>query len=359
MENALRKLIVTAIISASIATGAYAEEFQIGFIVPNPIGETGWDHELDRGRQGMAEHFGDKIKVYAVDSVGEGPDATRMMNKLAAQGIDALFLGSFGHMNDGMKLAKQRPELAVIHAGGYLQDTNFATYAVRHYEGAYLAGMAAGYATKSNTLGVVAAFQLPEVLGIMNAYVLGAQSVNENLNDVKVVWLNSWFDPAKNKAAAESLVSQGSDVIFSLFPGTPAAVAAAEEMGVYAVTTLSDSSAFAPTKHLAAVQVDFAPIYISLVQDVMDGKFEGKDTFVGIAKGTVAIAGLSADLSDEQRAAILAKQDAIGAGSFEPFAGPITDNTGKEVVAAGTALDVGGIKSMGFVVQGIDTTLSN
>ncbi|MEX3009671.1 BMP family ABC transporter substrate-binding protein [Hoeflea sp. TYP-13] len=360
MKTPLKVILTAAMLSMGALSAAIADDaFKIGFIVPNPIGDVGWDHELDRGRQAVAEHFGDKVSIQAIDSVGEGPDSTRVMNKMASQGVDMIFLGSFGHMNDGLKLAKQYPDLAVVHAGGYQQADNFATYAVRHYEGAYLAGMAAGYATKSNTLGVIAAFPLPEVVGIMNAYVLGAQSVNPNLNDVKVIWMNSWFDPAKNKASAESLVSQGADVVFSLFPGTPSAVAASEELGVYTTVTLSDNSAFAPTRHLAAIQVDFGPIMIAKVQEAMDGKFVGNDTFAGIGENSVSVAGLSKDLSEEQKSAILAKQDEIRSGGFHPFQGPITDNKGKEAVAAGSKLDDGAVKGMNFLVQGIDTSLPN
>ena len=358
----MKHIIKTLGLAALLGFGAPAfagDPFKIGFIVPNPVGEVGWDHELDRGRKAIEAHYGDKIEVQAVDSVGEGPDATRIMNKMAAQGSDMIFLGSFGHMNDGIKLAQQNPDLAVVHAGGYLNETNFATYAPRHYEGAYLAGMAAGYATENDQLGVIAAFPLPEVVGIMNSYVLGAQSVNSNLKDVKVVWMNSWFDPAKNKASAESLVSQGVDVLFSLFPGTPSAIAAAEEMGVYVTATLSDSTKFAPTKHLAAIQVNFVEIYKAKIDEAMAGNFTGNDTFSGIADGAVSVAGLSPELSDDQRAAILAKQAEIGSGSFEPFSGPITDNLGTEIVASGAALDIGGIKGMNFLVKGIDTTLPN
>lgn len=354
------KTTMTAATIAALAVPALADDpLKIGFIVPNPIGKIGWDHELDRGRKVMEEHFGDKIEVQAVDSVGEGPDATRVMNKMAAQGANAIFLGSFGHMNDGIKLAKQRPDLAVIHAGGYLNEANFATYAPRHYEGSYLCGMAAGYATKNGQLGVIAAFPLPEVIGMMNAYVLGAQSVNPDLKDVKVVWMNSWFDPAKNRASAESLFAQGSDVLYSLFPGTPSAISTAEENGVYVVATLSDSTKFAPTKHLCTGQTNFGAIYIDQVNKIMDGSFSGTDIFAGIAEGAIEVAGLSPDLSEEQRAAILAKQEDIGQGKAHPFTGPITNNQGNLVVAEGATPDVGAIKGMNYIVEGIDTTIPN
>ncbi|MCY4304284.1 MAG: BMP family ABC transporter substrate-binding protein [Aestuariivita sp.] len=343
-----------------LAAPTFADNtLNIGFIVPNPIGEVGWDHELDRGRQMMEAHFGDNISVTAVDSVGEGPDATRMMNRMVAQGADMIFLGSFGHMNDGIALAKRNKDLAVIHAGGYLTGERFATYAPRHYQASYLCGMAAGYVAENAKLGIIAAFPLPEVIGMMNAYVLGAQSVNSAIDNVQVVWLNSWFDPARNRSAAEALISGGIDVLYSLFPGTPAAISTAEENGVYAVATLSNNSKFAPTKHLCAGQTHFGAIYIDYVNAMMNGNFTSGDTFAGIAEGAMEVAGLSLDLTDEQRIAIITKQDEMRAGTFDPFTGLITDNTGAEAVPEGVSLDISGIKSMNFLVQGLDTTLPN
>lgn len=342
---------------ACFLSSAHAAPFEIGYVIPNPIGEVGWDHELDRGRQAIVDHFGDKVHVHAVNGVGEGPDSTRVMTKMVTDGAQMLILGSFGHMQDGLKLAKSHPQLSVLHVGGYINDKNFATLALRHYEGTYLCGMAAGYTTKNGQLGVVAAFPLPEVVNIMNAYVLGAQSVNPNLKPVKVVWLNSWYSPEKEKSSTESLVSQGSDVVFSLFPGTPTTVATAEQLGVYVTVTDSDNSKFAPTKHLCAEQMNFGPSMNMKVQEALDGKFVGNDTFSGVKDGSIEVAGLNKSLTDTQKSAILAKQDEIRKGSFAPFTGPITANDGKVAVAAGTKLDDGAIKSMNFLVKGIDTTL--
>jgi basic membrane protein A len=356
MDAWIKRVVMTAALSF-VMSAAQADPFKIGFVIPNPIGEVGWDHELDRGRQAIVDHFGDKVEMHSVNSVGEGPDATRVMNKMVADGMQMLILGSFGHMNDGLKIAKSHPQLSVLHIGGYLNEKNFATLALRHYEGTYLCGMAAGFATKSNELGVVAAFPLPEVVNMMNAYVLGAQSVNPNLKPVKVIWLNSWFDPAKEKSSAESLVSQGADVVFSLFPGTPSTVAAAEQLGVYVVATDSDSTKFAPTKHLCAAQMQLGPALIKKVQEALNGNFKGNDTFAGIKDGAMEVAGLSKDLSEKQKAQILGKQEEIRKGSFQPFTGPITSNDGKVAVASGTSLSDGDIKSMKFLVKGIDTTL--
>lgn len=357
MKRWIKSLCAAAAIGCATFSIAHADPFKIGFVIPNPIAEVGWDHELDRGRQAIVDHFGNKVEMHAVNSVGEGPDATRVMNKIVSDGVQMLILGSFGHMKDGLALAKSHPELSVFHIGGYINEKNFATMALRHYEGTYLCGMAAGMATKTGVLGVVAAFPLPEVINILNAYVLGAQSVNSHLKPVKVVWLNSWYNPAMEKSSTESLVSQGSDVVFSLFPGTPSTVAAAEQLGVYVTVTDSDNTKFAPTKHLCAEQMELGPGMIKKVQQAMDGKFVGDDTFAGIKDGGVEVAGLSKDLSANQKGMILAKQDEIRNGTFKPFTGPITANDGKEAVPAGTSLDDKNIKGMNFLVQGIDTAL--
>ncbi|SEJ76627.1 nucleoside-binding protein [Pseudooceanicola nitratireducens] len=359
MFKIVRAPLIGAALALSWAGALHAQDpLEISILAPNAIGDVGWDHEIYRGKEVLEKRFGDKVKVAVVDSVGEGPNATRAMNRLVANGTDVLILGGFGHMSDGLTLAKRSPDLKVLHIGGYQNLPNFATFTVRHYQASYLCGMAAGYATQNGQLGVVAAFPLPEVLGILNAYVLGAQSVNPDLKPVKVVWLNAWYDPPRDRAAAESLISQGSDVVYSLFPGTPSAVATAEEKGVYAVTTLSDNSAHAPTKHLCAGQADFGVVYGNVVQSVFDENFEGKDTFAGVTEGAMQVAGLSKDLTDEQRAAIMAKQEEMRAGTFEPFTGPVTNNTGSEAIAAEKVLSSAEIKSMDFLVDGIDAQLN-
>jgi simple sugar transport system substrate-binding protein len=355
--KARSKYLGTAAILACLMSAAHADPFKIGFVLPNAIGEVGWDHELDRGRQAIVDHFGNKVEMNAVSGVGEGPDSTRVMTKMVADGAQMLILGSFGHMKDGLALAKSHPQLSVLHLTGYMNEKNFATIDVRHYEATYLCGMAAGMATKSDNLGIVAAFPLPLVVNMMNAYVLGAQSVNSHLKPVKVVWLNSWYNPAMEKSAAESLVSQGADVVFSLFPGTPSTVATAQQLGVYVVATDTDSTKFAPTKHLCAAQMELGPGFIEKTQQAIDGHFLGDDTFAGIKEGGIHVAGLNKDLSESQKQMILAKQDEIRTGKFKPFTGPITSNDGKEVVPAGTSLDDKSIKNMNFLVKGIDTTL--
>ncbi|MEH6728791.1 MAG: BMP family ABC transporter substrate-binding protein, partial [Hyphomicrobiales bacterium] len=197
LTKTLKHLAAATLATAMITSAASAaDKLKMGFIYPSPVGDVGWAHELDEGRKKIEAMFGDQIETVVVENVPEGPDAARIMNQMASTGAGMIMIGSFGYMNDGLKLAGQKPDINFIHASGYKTAANFGNFQTRNYESAYAAGMAAGYVSKSNTLGVVAAYAIPEVVGIINAFTLGAQKTNPDTT-VKVVWLNSWFNPSK------------------------------------------------------------------------------------------------------------------------------------------------------------------
>ena len=225
----LRRIVALFVVGV-LTVGAHsasAAELKIGFVYPSPVGDVGWAHELDNGRKAIEAAFGDRVETVVAENIPEGPDASRIMNQMASTGAKMIMLGSFGYMNDGLKLAKKRPDMTFIHASGYKLADNFGNFQTRNYESAYLAGIGAGFVTKSNILGIVAAYPIPEVVGIINAFTMGAQLVNQGVS-VKVVWLNSWFDPSKAQESARSLVSQKADVLLSLYQDTPSVVTVAE-----------------------------------------------------------------------------------------------------------------------------------
>lgn len=345
-------------IGLSVGTGAVLAQdaFKIGYIYPSPAGDVGWAHELDRGRQAIEDKFGDKVESVVVENIPEGPDAARIMNQMASQGADMIMLGSFGYMNDGLKLAKQYPDLKIIHASGYKLADNMGNFQTRNYESAYVAGMGAGYVTQSNTIGMVAAYAIPEVVGIINAFTMGAQSTNPDIT-VKVVWLNSWFDPSKAQESARSLIAQQSDIIFSIYQDTPSVVTVAEEEGVYVVNTSSDMKAYAPNHLLVSMQISWADYFIEQVQAAMDGTFKGTAFWGGMADNAVSMESWSDDLSEEQRAALDAKVSDIAAGKFHPFDGPVIDQSGKEMVAEGSTLSDGDLLGINWLVKGVETQL--
>lgn len=342
---------------ASLWTPAHAQDpFKIGYIYPSPAGDVGWAHELDRGRLAIEEKFGDKVESIVVENIPEGPDAARIMNQMAAQGADMMMLGSFGYMNDGLKLAKKFPDLKIIHASGYKLADNLGNFQTRNYESAYVAGVAAGFVTKSNTIGMVAAYAIPEVVGLINAFTLGAQSTNPDIS-VKVVWLNSWFDPSKAQESARSLIAQKSDVIFSIYQDTPSVVTVAEEEGVYVVNTSSDMKAYAPDHLLVSLQISWADYFIGQVQAAMDGTFKGEAFWGGMADNAVSLESWSDDLSQEQRAALDEKMAQITAGKFHPFTGPIIDQAGNEKIPAGETISDGDLLGISWLVKGVETNL--
>lgn len=344
--------------TALIGTAANAEKLKIGFIYPSPVGDVGWAKQLDDGRKAIEDAFGDTVESVVVENVPEGPDAARVMNQMASSGADMIMIGSFGYMNDGLKLAKRKTDMSFIHASGYKTAQNFGNFQTRNYESAYVAGMAAGFVTESNTLGVVAAYAIPEVVGIINTFTLGAQRTNPDIS-VKVVWLNSWFNPAKAQESARSLAAQSADVVFSLYQDTPSVVTVAEENGFYVINTSSDMKKYAPTKLLASMTIDWGPYFIKQVQAKLDGNFEGTAYWGGMADGAVGLASLSDDLSPAEKEQINNAMAEIASGALHPYNGPITAQDGSEKVANGATLDDGALLGINWLVQGVETRLPN
>ncbi|WP_373502225.1 BMP family ABC transporter substrate-binding protein [Aestuariivirga sp.] len=353
----LLALTASAVALAATANAARAEgKVKMGFIYPSPVGDVGWAHELDEGRKKIVEKFGDKVEAVTAENIPEGPDAARTMNQMIADGAKLLMIGSFGYMNDGLKLAKQYPDVAIINASGYKLDANFGNFQTRNYETSYIAGLAAGYVTTSNILGVVAAYPIPEVIGIINAFTLGAQKTNPEIT-VKIVWLNSWFDPNKSQEAARSLVAAKADVLFSLYQDTPEVVALAEELGVYSISTSSDMKKYAPKKYLMGMGIDWSPHFIDVAAQVLAGSFKGTSYWGGMKDGAVHAASLTPDLTPEQKKVTDDAIAAITAGTFHPLTGPVMDQDGTEKLAAGVAIADGDMASINWLVKGVETRI--
>jgi simple sugar transport system substrate-binding protein len=259
-----RKLIALATVAASFAFAAAApvraeEPLKVAFVYVGPVGDAGWSYAHEQGRLAMDKALAGKVKSTYVENVAEGADAERVIRKLAADGNKLIFTTSFGYMNATEKVAKAFPNVVFEHATGYKTGKNMGTYETRLYEGAYLNGVIAGKMTKTNTLGMVASFPIPEVIRNIDAFTLGAQSVNPKIK-MKVIWVNSWYDPAKERQAAETLVAQGVDVL-TQNTDSPATLQVAQEKGKYAFGWDSDMSKFAPKAHLTAATNNWGGFY--------------------------------------------------------------------------------------------------
>lgn len=342
--------VLPALVSFTSASAAETEPLKIGFVYVSPIGEAGWTWQQDLGRKEMEEKLGDKIKTQYVEDVPEGADAERVIRDLAQQGNKLIFSTSFGFMNPTLKVAKQFPDVKFVHSTGYKTAANVATTNARFYEARYLAGIIAGKMTKSNVAGYVGAFPIPEVLQGINAFTRGMRSVNPDA-EVRVIWVNSWFDPGKERDAALALIGQGADVVTHHTDST-ATVQAAEEKGKYAIAYHSDMKAFGPNAQLAAVTHHWGRYFTKEAQDVLNGTWKSDSTWGGIKDDMAAIEGFGPAVSDDLKKLVIDKQAEIVAGTLSPFTGPIKDNQGKVQLESGV-LDDAGLNKMNYYVEGV------
>jgi basic membrane protein A len=354
MKNTFK--ILCLMLSLSISAFCFAKEpLKIGFVYVSSTGEAGWTYTHDQARLNLEKVFGDKIKTTFIENVAEGPDAERVITQLAQSGHELIFTTSFGYMNPTLKVAKRFPNVKFEHATGYKQAANVGTYFDRIYEARYLTGVVAGYMTKTNIVGYIGAFPIPEVVRGINAFTLGLRSVKPDAV-VKVVWVNTWFDPAKEREAANSLIDQKADII-TFHTDSPAAVQAAEDAGIYAVGYHSDMSAFGPKAHLTAAVHNWNGFYVKKVQAVLDGTWKADDVWEGIGSGMTEIAPFNKAVPEDVVNKVNALSKQIAAKTFHPFTGPIKDQSGKLILAEGEVMQDKDLLGMSYYVQGVDGNL--
>jgi simple sugar transport system substrate-binding protein len=327
------------------------EPAKIGFVYVSPVGDAGWTSQHHAGREEMQKALGDRVTTSFVEKVPEGADAERVIRDLAQQGHQLIFTTSFGFMNPTLKVAEEFPNVKFEHATGYKTAPNMAAYNVRFYEGRYLAGMIAGKSSKTNTLGYVAAFPIPEVLQGINAFTLGARAVNPKAQ-VRVVWVNSWYDPGKERDAANALIGQGADVVTHHTDST-AVVATAEEKGKMAVAYHSDMSKFGPKAQLAAVTHHWGAYYTRRTQAMLDGKWTTGSVWMGMSDGAIKLEAINASVPKDVVDMVTAKGEEIRGGRLHPFSGPIRTNEGKDVLAKDAVMTDEQLGQMNFYVDGV------
>lgn len=355
-----RKLIALAALAVSLGlaagTPARAEEaLKVAFVYVGPVGDAGWTYAHEQGRLAMQKNLGAKVTSTFVESVPEGADAERVIRKLAADGNKLIFTTSFGYMNPTEKVAKAFPNVVFEHATGFKTGKNMGMYESRMYEGAYLNGVVAGKMTKSKTLGIVASFPIPEVIRNINAFTLGAQSVNPGIK-TKVIWVNSWYDPAKERQAAETMIAQGADVL-NQNTDSPATLQVAQEKGVYAFGWDSDMSKFAPKAHLTAATNQWGDFYTETAKAVIAGTWKSGEVRGGLKEGMVKMSPLNPVVPADAAKAFEEKKAAIASGKFHPFQGPLKDQSGAIKVAAGAVLPLKELLSMNYYVQGVEGSI--
>jgi basic membrane protein A len=339
---------------AASAPAAKAEPLKIAFAYVGPVGDGGWTYAHDNGRKAVQQAYGDKVITSFVEKVPESADAERVIRDMAAQGNKLIFGTTFGYMEPMLKVAGDTKDVKFEHATGYKQADNMRTYDSRTYEGAYMAGVIAGKMSKTGTLGVVGSVPIPEVVRNINSFTLGAQSVNPKVK-TKVVWVNEWFNPPKETEAATALINGGADVLFQNTDSS-AVLQTAEKMGKRAFGWDSDMTAYGPKAHLASAVINWGPYYVKAVGETLEGKWKGNTAaWWGVKEGAIDIVSIAADVPDDTKKRIDEVKAGLKDGSFSIWKGPITDNTGKELLAKDVVADdkfLGGLKTYVKGVEG-------
>ena len=354
-KNLVRgRLFASMLFSCLTFAAAAAEPLKVGFIYVTPVGQAGWTFQHEQARQAMQRELGAKVATRFVEAVPEGADAERVMREMAAQGTQLIFATSFGYLEPALRVAADFPAVRFEHAGGYKTAANLNTYNARFYEGRWLAGWLAGKASKTAVAGYVAGFPVPEVVQGINAFALGMRAANPKAT-VRVLWLNTWFDPPKEREAALSLISAGADVL-AHHSASPAVPQAAEEKGVKLVAYPSDMSRFAPNAQLAAVTANWSGYYIGVAQRVLAGTWQPRPVWGGVRDGMVKLAAVSPALPEAVRKELAMREQWLVAGQAGPFVGRLVDQAGTVRQQGGTLGD-DAIARMDWFVQGVVGTL--
>ncbi len=353
MRRVLTFIIVLSLCMAFALISSAEKKLKAAFIYVGPIGDGGWTYAHNDGRKAL-EKLG--VETAYVESVPEGAEAERTITRFAAEGYDVVFTTSYGFMDTTVEVAKKFPKVIFGHCSGYRRAKNVFTYFGRMYQPKYLAGIIAGKMTETGKIGYVAPHPIPEVIRHINAFTLGARSVNPAAA-VHIVWTGAWFDPGREREAAVALMDAGCDMIAS-GADSPASMQAAEKRGFYSFGYDSDGRAFAPKSFLTAPIWDWSVIYEDIIEKIEAGfsDWENLDYWDGLESGVVKLAPLSDLVSEDVRKMVEARTEELKKND-NIFVGPIKDQSGAVKVAEGVKLTDKELLSMMWFVEGVVGTI--
>jgi basic membrane protein A and related proteins len=354
MSKNLIGALACALLLHSPTASRAAEPLKVGFVYVSPVGQAGWTYQHDQARLALERTLGAQVRTSFVEGVPEGADAERVMRDLASQGHGLIFATSFGYLEPALRVAADFPQVKFEHAGGYKTAPNLTTYNARFYEGRWLAGWLAGRASQRGVAGYVAGFPVPEVVQGINAFTQGMRAANPKAV-VRVLWLNTWFDPPKEREAALSLVHGGADVLTN-HSGSPAVPQTAEEKGVKLIGYQSDMGRYAPKAQLAAVTADWSAYYVRQARAAAAGSWRPQPAWGGIKDGMVRLSALSATVPAVWRKELARLEQQLVAGKAGPFVGHLVDQAGAVRHERG-ALGDAAIAQMDWFVQGVEGSL--
>jgi len=332
------------------------QPLEVGFLYVAPLTDMGWVRQHDQGRLAIEKTFNlpgqtPKIKTRYIENLPEGPDAERVLRQWAREGVKLIFAPSFGYMEPVMQVASEFPEVRFESITGYKRAANVATANARYYEGRYLAGVAAAKVSPSGVAGYVAGFPIPEVLQGINAFTLGMRSVNPKA-EVRVIWLQAWFDPAREREAAMRLLDQGAEVL-AFHTGSTAVMTAAQSRGAWAVAYHSDMRRIAPDAQLLAIEHDWRAYDVSRVKALLAGQWQSGDVWGGLREGMIRVGDFGHRVPESVRREVNRQAQAIRQGRLSVFVGPLKDRQGKFHLPAGQVASDAHILNMNYLVPGV------
>ena len=341
-------------LGVSAGAAEAAGKLKACWVYVGPVGDFGYSYQHDLGRKAVEKELGGKVETVFLENVAEGPDAERAIERLARDGCKIIFTTSFGFMDPTIKVAAKYPDVKFEHATGYKKADNVAIYNARFYEGRYVMGQIAAKMSKAGVAGYIVSFPIPEVVSGINAFMLGAQNVNPDFK-VKIIWVNSWYDPGKEADAAKVLFGQGADIIVQHTDST-APLQIAEEQGKQGFGQSSDMIKFAPKAQLTSNTDDWDPYYVARVKAMLDGTWASADTWGGMKDGMVVLSPFT-NMPDDVKKMAEETTAKIKSGEFHPFTGVITKQDGSTVGEAGKSLPDGELLGMNYYIKGIEDQL--
>jgi simple sugar transport system substrate-binding protein len=328
------------------------EPLKVGFVYLGPIGDWGWTWSHEQGRKAMVDALKGQVVADYVENVKEDASAGPIIKDLA-QGHQLIFATTFGYMDQCVEAAKQFPEVKFEHCTGYKHAENLGTYNSRFHQGRAVEGAIAGMMTKSNTIGYLGSYKVPEVVLGVNAFTLAAQAVNPKVA-TKLIMIDSWFDPAKEAAAVQTLANLGCDVV-AQHTDSPAGLQVCEQRKVWCFGNAADMSRFAPKTQLTAIENVWGPYYASRAKAMLDSTWKSDDAWWGMKEGALVMAPLNQAMPDNVKA--VANNSIAGwkDGSYDVFTGPIQDQSGKERLAKGERMKDADLAVIDWYVQGVQS----
>ena len=349
-----KKLLVLAS-AALLSLSAQAAKTKIGFVYVGPTSDYGYNYAQDQGRQYLEENM-PNVETISFENIPENADVQRVMERMIKSGVTIVFPTSYGYLDHALRVAEKYPEIHFMHSGGMKTSANLGTYFAQIDQAMYLSGIAAGEATKTNKLGFVAAHPIPQVLRNINAFTLGAQSVNPEIT-TSVIWTSSWSNPAKETEAANTLIDNGADVITGHVDSSINYIQTAERRNVYSVGYHADASKFAPNGWLVGATWNWGPMMKDIVTSIEDGTWKPEHLRGDLLTNATKITSFGSAMSEESIQNVTEKQKEIMSGDFHIWKGPLKDQNDKEILSTGKELTLEELEQMNFLVKGVQGRL--